>query len=947
MLAIAQRIAAELDVRVPQVEATIALLDDKSTVPFIARYRKEATGGLDDTQLRTLEERLVYLRDLEDRRAAIIESVESQGKLTPELAASLRAAETKARLEDLYLPYRPKRRTKAQIAREAGLEPLARALLHDPHLVPEEAAAAYVDAAKGIADAAAALEGARLILMEQFSEDAELVGGLRQLVWERGEWRSTVVPGKENAGIKFSDYFSASERLKSVPSHRVLALLRGRKEGFLRLAVVLPDEEGASGPTEPERRIAGRAGIEQKGRPADGWLAETVRWTWKIKLHSHLEIETENRLRELAEAEAIRVFGRNLHDLLLAAPAGQRTTMGLDPGLRTGVKVAVVDGTGKVLETATVYPHEPRKDWEGTLRTLAGICNRHGVQLVSIGNGTASRETDALAAELITRHPQLSLTKVMVSEAGASVYSASALAAKEFPDLDVSLRGAVSIARRLQDPLAELVRIEPKAIGVGQYQHDLNQVLLARQLDAVVEDCVNAVGADLNTASAPLLARISGLNETLARNIVTFRDEHGAFRNRKQLMKVPRVGERAFQQAAGFLRVMNGDNPLDASAVHPEAYPVVERIVSRTGVAIGGLIGASAVLRTLRPEEFSDTRFGVPTVKDILAELDKPGRDPRPEFRTAAFKEGVQSIWRPRARDAARGRRDQRRELRRLRRHRRAPGRPRARFPARRSLRQGSPRRRQGRRHRQGPGGRSRSRPQAHRADDEAAGAGGRDAAGASQDARSCRGTAGGAARRDPDLAWRRVREVEALKARALAPAESSARITLPHLDHPVADLVRLEDHERRQEQPVVDVVLVEVVVDVDVGPIPVDAEADGNDEVVGGNDVQRAPDVVGFVVVAVDLDADHHRPAGLDRRPDVGDGADRLHQLQLGCRPAAATVLSDDEDAVAVDRRRSRNVVLGDVHLVLGVVEALDAGPLLVGGQALVDPVEDDVGVT
>ena len=644
MLPIAQRIAAELDVRVPQVEATIALLDDKSTVPFIARYRKEATGGLDDTQLRTLEERLIYLRDLEDRRAAIIESVESQGKLTPELAASLRAAETKARLEDLYLPYRPKRRTKAQIAREAGLEPLARALLQDPHLVPEQAAAAYVDAAKGIADAAAALEGARLILMEQFSEDAELVGGLRQLVWERGEWRSTVVPGKENAGIKFSDYFNASERLKSIPSHRVLALLRGRKEGFLRLAVVLPDEEGAPGPTEPERRIAGRAGIEQKGRPADGWLAETVRWTWKIKLHAHLEIEAENRLRELAEAEAIRVFGRNLHDLLLAAPAGQRTTMGLDPGLRTGVKVAVVDGTGKVIETATVYPHEPRKDWEGTLRTLAGICNRHGVQLVSIGNGTASRETDALAAELIARHPQLSLTKVMVSEAGASVYSASALAAKEFPDLDVSLRGAVSIARRLQDPLAELVRIEPKAIGVGQYQHDLNQVLLARQLDAVVEDCVNAVGADLNTASAPLLARISGLNETLARNIVTFRDEHGAFRNRRQLMKVPRVGERAFQQAAGFLRVMNGDNPLDASAVHPEAYPVVERIVSQTGVAIGGLIGASAVLRTLRPEEFSDTQFGVPTVKDILAELDKPGRDPRPEFRTAAFKEGVQSI---------------------------------------------------------------------------------------------------------------------------------------------------------------------------------------------------------------------------------------------------------------------------------------------------------------
>ncbi len=508
--------------------------------------------------------------------------------------------------------------------------------------MPEEAAAAYVDPEKGVADASAALEGARWILMEQFSEDAELVGGLRQLVWERGEWRSTVVPGKEAEGVKFSDYFSATERLKSVPSHRVLALMRGRKEGILRLAVVLPDEDG--GQTEPERRIAGRAGIEQRGRPADAWLAETVRWTWKFRLLAHLEIESEQRLRELAETEAIRVFGRNLHDLLLAAPAGQRTTMGLDPGLRTGVKVAVVDGTGKVLDTATVYPHEPRKDWDGALRTLAALSARHGVQLISIGNGTASRETDALAADLITRHPALTLTKVMVSEAGASVYSASALAAQEFPDLDVSLRGAVSIARRLQDPLAELVRIEPKAIGVGQYQHDLNQALLARQLDAVVEDCVNAVGADLNTASAPLLARISGLNETLARNIVAFRDEHGAFKNRKQLMKVPRVGDRTFQQAAGFLRVTNGDNPLDASAVHPEAYPVVERIVARTGVGIRDLIGASSVLRTIKAEEFADAQFGVPTVKDILVELDKPGRDPRPEFRTAAFKAGVQAI---------------------------------------------------------------------------------------------------------------------------------------------------------------------------------------------------------------------------------------------------------------------------------------------------------------
>ena len=644
MISIAQRIADELHVRVSQVDATIALLDDKSTVPFIARYRKEATGGLDDTQLRALAERLEYLRELEDRRATIANSIAEQGKMTPELAAAIAAADTKARLEDLYLPYKPKRRTKAQIAREAGLEPLALALLGNPQLVPEQAAAAYVDSGKGIADIGAALEGARWILMETLSEDAELVGGLRQLVWERGEWRSTVIPGKEAEGVKFSDYFAASERVKSVPSHRVLALLRGRKEGILRLTVVLPDEEGAAGPTEPERRIAAKAGIAQKGRPADAWLAETVRWTWKVRMLAHLDLETEQRLREQAEAEAIRVFGRNLHDLLLAAPAGQRTTIGLDPGLRTGVKVAVVDGTGKVLGTATVYPHEPRKDWEGTLRTLAALCARHGVQLVSIGNGTASRETDALAGDLIKRHPELALTKVMVSEAGASVYSASELASKELPDLDVSLRGAVSIARRLQDPLAELVRIEPKAIGVGQYQHDLNQAQLARQLDAVVEDCVNAVGADLNTASAPLLARISGLNESLAKNIVAFRDEHGAFRNRRQLLKVPRVGARTFEQAAGFLRVVNGDNPLDASAVHPEAYPVVERIVSRSGVGIRELIGRTAVLRTLRPEEFADAQFGVPTVKDILAELDKPGRDPRPEFRTAVFKEGVQSI---------------------------------------------------------------------------------------------------------------------------------------------------------------------------------------------------------------------------------------------------------------------------------------------------------------
>ena len=644
MTPIAQRIAEELHVRLPQVEAAITLLDGKATVPFIARYRKEATGGLDDTQLRALEERLTYLRELEDRRAAILKSIDEQGKLTPELAKAIEQADTKARLEDLYLPFRPKRRTKAQIAREAGLEPLALRLLHDPTLAPEHEAAAFVDAGKGVADAAAALEGARWILMETFAEDAELAGGLRELLWTRGEWASAVVPGKEEEGAKFSDYFSASEPIRNVPSHRALALLRGRKEGFLRLAVVLPEDAGAAGPTLPERRIAARAGIENRGRAADPWLNETVRWTWKVKLLDRLELDLEQRLREQAEAEAIRVFGRNLHDLLLAAPAGQRVTMGLDPGIRTGVKVAVVDGTGKLLDTATVYPHEPRKDWEGSLRTLGQLCARHGVQLISIGNGTASRETDRLAADLLARHADLRLTKVTVSEAGASVYSASELGAQEFPNLDVSLRGAVSIARRLQDPLAELVRIDPKAIGVGQYQHDVNQVQLAKKLDAVVEDCVNAVGADVNTASAPLLARISGLSESTARNIVAFRDTHGPFRNRQRVLDVPRLGDRTFQQAAGFLRIMNGDNPLDASAVHPEAYPVVQRIVARTGLAVPELIGNAAVLRTLTPESFADARFGVPTVKDIVAELEKPGRDPRPEFKTAAFKDGVHEM---------------------------------------------------------------------------------------------------------------------------------------------------------------------------------------------------------------------------------------------------------------------------------------------------------------
>ena len=644
MKSIAERIAAELNVRVPQVDAAIGLLDGKATVPFIARYRKEATGGLDDTALRTLEERLGYLRELDERRDTILASIIEQGKLNPELETAIRAADTKARLEDLYLPYKPKRRTKAQIAREAGLEPLSLSLLENPAQVPLDAAAPFVDADKGVADAAAALEGARWILMERFADDAELVGGLRQLMWDRGEWRSEVVEGKETEGVRFSDYFHASEAVKKVPSHRALALFRGRKEGVLRLAVGLPEAEGASGPSEPERRIAGRAGIDARGRAADAWLAETVRWTWRVKLLPHLETEIEQRLREEAEAEAIRVFGRNLHDLLLAPPAGPRTTMGLDPGIRTGVKVAVVDGTGKTLDTATVYPFEPRRDRDGAIRTLAALCAKHHVQLISIGNGTASRETDALAAELVTRLPELRLVRTVVSEAGASVYSASERASKELPNLDVSLRGAVSIARRLQDPLAELVRIEPKAIGVGQYQHDVSQTQLARKLDAVVEDCVNAVGADVNTASVPLLARISGLSESLATNIVAWRDEHGPFTDRRQILKVPRVGDRTFQQAAGFLRIPNGANPLDASAVHPESYSIVERMATRAGVPVGGLIAKPQVLRTLKPEEFVDGQFGLPTVKDILSELEKPGRDPRPEFRTAAFRDNVREM---------------------------------------------------------------------------------------------------------------------------------------------------------------------------------------------------------------------------------------------------------------------------------------------------------------
>jgi uncharacterized protein len=644
MKSIADRIAEQLNVRVPQVAAAIVLLDDNATVPFIARYRKEATGGLDDTQLRTLEERLTYLRELDARRAVILKSIEEQGKLTPELTSAIVEAETKAGLEDLYLPYKPKRRSKAQIAREAGLEPLALALLGDPTRVPEREAAAFVDSDKGVADISAALEGARWILVELFAENATLVGQLRQLLWDRGELSSTVIVGTEESGIKFADYFKAVAPVRQIPSHRALALFRGRKEDVLRLSIALPEGDGHIGPTEPEQQIAAAFDIAQKGRAADSWLLETVRWSWKFRMSLHLEADIEQRLREQAEAEAIRVFGANLHDLLLAAPAGQRVTMGLDPGLRTGVKVAVVDGTGRLLETSTIYPHEPRQDWEGALRTLTTLCAKRCVQLIAIGNGTASRETDRLAADLIARNAELRLTKIVVSEAGASVYSASELASKEFPDVDVSLRGAVSIARRLQDPLAELVRIEPKAIGVGQYQHDVSQLQLSRTLDGIVEDCVNAVGADVNTASAPLLARISGLNESIARNIVTYRDQHGPFRDRRQILKVPRVGERTFQQAAGFLRIMDGANPLDASAVHPEAYPVVERIVASTGVGVRELIGKTSLLRGLRPEAFADQRFGVPTVQDIFAELEKPGRDPRPEFKTAAFKEGVERL---------------------------------------------------------------------------------------------------------------------------------------------------------------------------------------------------------------------------------------------------------------------------------------------------------------
>ncbi|WP_245657721.1 Tex family protein [Herbidospora mongoliensis] len=633
-----QRIADELGVRERQVASAVDLLDGGATVPFIARYRKEATEMLDDAQLRSLEERLRYLREMEERRTAILESIRTQGKLDDALEAQIMAADSKARLEDIYLPYKPKRRTKATIAREAGLEPLADKLLGDPGLDPVTVAAEFIG--ENVADAAAALEGARAILIERFGEDADLIGTLRESMWTRGRLMSSVREGKEEAGAKFSDYFSFAEPFSKLPSHRILAMFRGEKEEMLSLT--LEPEEPAEGPTTFEQRIAARFGISDQGRAGDKWLNDTVRWAWRTRILVHLGIDLRMRLWQAAEDEAVRVFAANLRDLLLAAPAGTRSTMGLDPGLRTGVKVAVVDATGKVVEHATIYPHEPKRQWDQSLAVLAALCQKHNVELVSIGNGTASRETDKLAGELAALVP--GVTKVMVSEAGASVYSASAFASQELPDLDVSIRGAVSIARRLQDPLAELVKIDPKSIGVGQYQHDLAEQKLSRSLDAVVEDCVNAVGVDVNTASAPLLTRVSGIGSTLADNIVQHRDANGPFRSRTALKSVPRLGPKAFEQCAGFLRIPGGDDPLDASSVHPESYPVVRKILTTTGSDLRTLIGNTAALRSLKPAEFVDGTFGLPTVTDILGELEKPGRDPRPAFKTATFKEGVEKI---------------------------------------------------------------------------------------------------------------------------------------------------------------------------------------------------------------------------------------------------------------------------------------------------------------
>jgi uncharacterized protein len=641
---ITQRLATELNIRPQQVDATVALLDEGATVPFIARYRKEVTGALDDSQLRTLEERLGYLRDMEDRRASVLNSIEEQGKLTPELKQALLTAETKTRIEDLYLPYKKKRRTKGQMAIEAGLEPLADALFNDPNLTPEQEAEKYLNAEHSIGDTKAALDGAKYILMERFAENADLLAALRRFLKQEATLSVRVVPGKEKEGEKFADYFEHDEPLKSVPGHRALAILRGRNEGVLSFSLVTgdPDDKLAASPCEAI--IAEHSDIENEGRAADRWLAEVVKWTWRIKLLTSLETELIGQLREQAEEGAIKVFADNLKDLLLAAPAGPKATIGLDPGLRTGVKVAVVDKTGKVLDHCAIFPTPPQNRTAESEAVLLALIQKHNAELIAIGNGTASRETDKFVGDLLKKHKDLNVQKIMVNEAGASVYSASELAAKEFPDLDVTIRGAVSIARRLQDPLAELVKIEPKSIGVGQYQHDVNQSQLARTLDAVVEDCVNSVGVDLNTASAPLLTRVSGLNATLANNIVAFRDVNGAFTSRKDLAKVPRLGDKTFEQAAGFLRIMNGTNPLDASGVHPESYPVVERIAHEFSRDVSSLIGDGSFLKSVNAGQFTDEHTGELTLKDILSELEKPGRDPRPEFRFAEYKDGVEDI---------------------------------------------------------------------------------------------------------------------------------------------------------------------------------------------------------------------------------------------------------------------------------------------------------------
>ncbi|MEW5249394.1 Tex family protein [Microbulbifer discodermiae] len=648
MLDINTRIAQELNVGPQQVTAAVALLDEGATVPFIARYRKEVTGALDDSQLRTLEERLRYLRELEDRRATILNSIDEQGKLTPELSARIGAADTKNRLEDLYLPYKPKRRTKGQIAISAGLEPLADALFGNPNLDPNEEAQQYLnpeheDASLQVKDIKAALDGAKFVLMERFAEDAELLGRLREFLKRDGQVQARLLEGKEEEGAKFRDYFEYAEDWSRVPSHRALAIFRGRNEGILAISVGLPEEAGGTAGHPCETMIARHFDISDEGRPADKWLGEVVRWTWRIKLLTTLETDLLGELREKAEEEAIQVFSRNLKDLLLAAPAGQKATIGLDPGLRTGVKVAVVDATGKILDHTAIFPNPPQNRQQESAAVIAALCKKYDVGLIAIGNGTASRETDKFVGETIKQY-QLGAQKVVVNEAGASVYSASEFAAREFPDLDVTIRGAISIARRLQDPLAELVKIEPKSIGVGQYQHDVSQTRLARSLDAVVEDCVNGVGAELNSASAPLLAKVSGLTASIAGNIVSYRDQNGAFKNRKQLMAVPRLGPKAFEQAAGFLRINNGDDPLDKSGVHPESYIVVKRIAEKNRREINSLIGDSGFLRRLNPADYTDEKFGVPTVTDIIAELEKPGRDPRPEFRTARFEEGVEDI---------------------------------------------------------------------------------------------------------------------------------------------------------------------------------------------------------------------------------------------------------------------------------------------------------------